>query len=309
MGFLEQQLAPIREVELTESSWGFVEKVSSGTRSLLDMVIDRYSILDSQPPDELPDNIRQQAVNLLTSLQHYLPRDDSIDPANATFRETITGFRSQLDELWRFWKNEARGVTRADETRAAALVAAAEAAVERTEVARMAAEKVAVELRDLAAEAGALELSQSYNDRATAHRRTAQRALALVVGLSVLLVFGGFFLISDLPHTTEWIVLARDVLARGFAIGALTYLITFSARVYRTNTHLTSVYEQKVSALKTFGAFQSAVEGEEARALLLTELVHAVFASADTGVFAKDGDTTTIVDAAAPIVAALTRGK
>lgn len=198
---------------------------------------------------------------------------------------------------------------RADDTRLASLVASAETDVRRIEAARGVAEKIAEQLRDLAAEAGTLELSKHYSDRATAHRRTAKVALGFVVGLSVVLVVGGFLLISFLPHTTEWIVLARDVLARGFAIGALTYLITFAARAYRTNTHLASVYEQKVSALKTFGVFQSAIEGDEPKALLLGELVHSVFASADTGVFGKDGDTTTIIDAAAPVVAALTRGK
>lgn len=309
MGFLEQQLAPFREFGLSDRSWEFVEKVAPETRALLEQLIEGFTGLSAQPEGELPDNVAQQAINTLSALERALPTDEGLDPASERPREVVTSFRAELEQAWRFWRNNVRSAIRADETRLTSMVASAEADLGRIEAALGVAEKIAEQLRDLAAEAGTLELSKHYGDRAAAHRSTAKVALGFVIALSVALVVGGFFLIAFLPHTTEWIVLARDVLARGFAIGALTYLITFAARAYRTNTHLASVYEQKVSALKTFGVFQSAIEGEEAKALLLSELVHSVFASADTGVFGKDGDTTTIIDAAAPVVAALTRGK
>lgn len=309
MGFLEGQLDQLRSHDLTSQSWENIVRIEPECQQLFDRVIRGFTLLDTQPVDELPDSLQNSARNELNSLIGHLPNDQGADLANPQSRELIAGFHRQLVSAWRFWRNEARVAIRTDEARIASLVATAETDVARIEAAKEKAEKIADELRDLAAVAGTLELSKHYSDRARKHLVASRWALGCVIALSVGLVAGGYWLISDIPHTAEWTVLARDVIARGFMIGALTYLITFSARVYRTNAHLKAVYEQKVSALQTFGVFQSAVDGDEAKVLLLTELVHSVFAAADTGVFGKDGETTTIVDTAAPIMAALSRSK
>lgn len=309
MGFLESQLDQLRSLKLSEQSWANIEKIESETQALLDRVIRGYTLLDAEPEGDLPDNVVQNAVNQLNSLIRTIPSDEDADLANAQARDNISGFRREVASAWQFWRNQGRSAIRADHERIASLVATAEADVAGIATAKEKAEKIADELRDLAAVAGTLELSKHYNDRARKHLVASRWAFGSVVALSVLLVVGGYQLITSIPHTTEWTVLARDVIARGFMIGAVTYLITFSARVYRTNAHLKAVYEQKVSALRTFGVFQSAVEGDDAKVLLLTELVHSVFAAADTGVFGKDGETTTIVDTAAPIVAAFSRTK
>lgn len=309
LGFLESQLEQLRSLSLSKESWQYIDRLDPEARPLLERVIEGYTLLDTQPEDELPDNLANTAVNQLDSLIRYLPSDEGVDPVSPNARETVSGFRGQLNSVWQLWRNQARPAIRIDEVRVASLVVAAESDVRLITAARDKAEVIADQLRDLAAVAGTLELSKHYADRARKHLLASRWALGFVVALSAVLVFGGYSLIANIPHTTEWTVLTRDVLARGFMIGALTYLITFSARVYRTNAHLKAVYEQKVSALQTFGVFQSAVDGDDAKVLLLTELVHSVFASADTGVFGKDGDTTTIVDAATPVVAALTRTK
>lgn len=309
MGFLESQLDQLRSRNLSTQSWANIGRIEPDTEALLDRVMRGYTLLDAQPEGELPDNLTQNAINQLNSLIRTFPSDEEADLANPQSRDTISGFSREVVSAWRFWRNEGRSAIRAEDERIASLVATAEADVARIVTAKERADKIADELRDLAAVAGTLELSKHYNDRASKHLDASRWALYSVVGLSVLLVVGGYLLITSIPHTTEWTVLARDVIARGFMIGAVTYLITFSARVYRTNTHLKAVYEQKVSALQTFGVFQSAVDGDEAKVLLLTELVHSVFASADTGVFGKDGETTTIVDTAAPVMAALSRTK
>lgn len=108
MGFLEQQLAPLRELNLSDPSWAFVEKVSPGTQALLQQVIEGFTSLSAQPEGELPDNVGQQAINTLLAVGRVLPTDENLDAASERPRDVVTSFRAQLDQTWRYWRNEAR---------------------------------------------------------------------------------------------------------------------------------------------------------------------------------------------------------
>ncbi|MFI2703507.1 hypothetical protein [Cellulosimicrobium composti] len=118
----------------------------------------------------------------------------------------------------------------------------------------------------------------------------------------------GWIMLAHVPPTDDWSVFARQIAARVFALGAVSYAITFVARIYRSNAHLRAAYEQKAHALDTFSLFARSNPEEDVRNLVLAEVVRSVFSAADSGVFEKGGTTEhTIVESAVPLAAALSK--
>lgn len=162
-------------------------------------------------------------------------------------------------------------------------------------------------------------IAHFYADQAATHGLAARRALFAMIALSVTLALVGIALFWVLPSTDwtwartpsgsneaeVWSEFARQVLAKVFILGSLSFGVAFASKIYRTNSHLQAVYEQKAKALQTFKLLVDAA-GDDAKELILAELVRAVFTSADTGVLDKATEHT-IVDSAAGMAAILSR--
>jgi hypothetical protein len=309
MGFLDDHLAELRRFTLSADTWTLVEQAEPGTEDLLERLIDRFAMLGAEPVGELPENLVAVAESALMSITQNLPVPGNLSVSNPAFHRDLQEFRAGLDRAWTTWRNECRQHVRAEQTDAAAQKNALEENARLARAARESAEKITEELRTLASTAGALELASHYSQRAQGHRRNARVAIAVVIGLSVLLIAGGWLLIHTIPEpeaATNWGKFARDGLARAFAIAGVSYGIAFTARIYRTNSHLAAVYEQKAAALQTFRLFTESSDDPDSRVLILGELVRAVFAPSGTGVFEKDAERT-VVESAAPLAAVLAR--
>ncbi len=162
-------------------------------------------------------------------------------------------------------------------------------------------------------------IAHFYSDQATTHGLAARRALLVMITLAVTLALVGIALFWVLPATDwkwagmpdssneaeVWSEFARQLLAKVFILGSLSFGVAFASKIYRTNSHLQAVYEQKAKALQTFKLLVDAA-GDDAKELVLAELVRAVFTSADTGVLDKATEHT-IVDSAAGMAAILSR--
>lgn len=306
MGVIDEPLTVLKSYDLAAEQWDLVDQIAPGTKALWDRTLERYSILNAEPADEIPLNSQGTWTNALRGLESTLPGPSDLHMGNPNTHAMVTTFRNVLDQTWNTWRNEGRPYVRANDIDTAGFSAELSEALAAARAAQGEAEHIRDTLQRTAAVAGTLELAQHYDSQAAGHRRTTRVALAVLIGLTATLLVGGWLIIHSIPPTDEWTTLVRDALARGFAIAALSYGIAFTARVYRTNSHLRAVYEQKASALKTFSLFSAAVDDSDARTLILGELVRSVFASATTGVFEKDTEHT-VVETAVPLAAAFAK--
>jgi hypothetical protein len=308
MGFIDDELTVLELGKLPVDSWVLIDQISDGTYALFQKVVARFGLLNAEPVDELPANLVDWARQAIRSVADSVPDPAALTATNRELHGIVTQFRSQLNTAWEWWANNGRMHVRATDIARASEEFDLRREVENARQARQEIEEIRTSLVEVANVAGTLRLAQHYEEQSARYRKNAQWALVAVLVLSVMLIGGGWWFIHTIPPTTEWTTLARDALSRAFAIGAVSYGIAFSARIYRTNTHLQAIYEQKTSALKTFNLFSSTVDDDEARILILGELVRSVFASAATGVFEKDSDHT-VIENAVPIATALSRAR
>jgi hypothetical protein len=308
MGFMDDELTVLELGDLPDDSWGLIDEISEGTHELFQKVVSRFRVLNAESVYELPGNIVGWAQQAIRSVANSLPHSAALVATNPELHGVVTQFRAELNAAWQWWVDSGRVHVRATDIARAAEEFDLRREVEQARQARQEIEEIRTSLVEVANVAGTLRLAQHYEEQSARYRKNAQWALVAVLVLSVVLIGGGWWFVHTIPPTTEWTTLARDALSRAFAIGAVSYGIAFSARIYRTNTHLQAIYEQKTSALKTFNLFSSTVDDDEARILILGELVRSVFASSTTGVFEKDSDHT-VIENAVPIATALSRAR
>lgn len=306
MGFLDEQLGPLRALAADERGWPVLAQLQPDAIDRFQLVLDRYAALGSEPIDEVAPNARQEAFQQLTRLRQVMEGVVDLSFEKEGVHREAEGIAGTIREAWRWWTDQGRLHVRGRDVDLARLGSEAEADAGRIREALREAEGVRDALRDLATVTGTLHLAKHYSDKVGERRRAASWALRAVAALTIVLVVGGWALFHTIGDTDQWTVFAREALAKAFAVGAVSYGIAFSARAYRTNTHLAAVYEQKATALETFGLLDKTVSNEDARVLILGELVRSVFSIGDTGV-GNGGEEHTVIETAVPLATAMSR--
>lgn len=268
---------------------------------------DRYVAISHEPSD-FSDQVLQRARTQVNELGVAANIMAAHNKQHVTGYQDLQQAEQRIAQALEYWRREARPHVKGGTSDWAARGAEAEALLAKAREAAAEHEQLLVKVRDLTSEAGTGELATHYTKQAEDHRNAARLALGAVILMAAAVVLVGWWLISHMPATEDWSVLVRNVLARAFVLGVLSFGVAFASRIYRTNTHLRAVYEQKANALRTFSLFSRSVDDEDARSMILAELVRAVFSSADTGVLDKGSDHT-IVESAIPIATAFARQK
>lgn len=81
----------------------------------------------------------------------------------------------------------------------------------------------------------------------------------------------------------QWLEVARGTVARLALLAIVGFAVAFCVRNYRVNMHLEVLNKRRENALNTFGLMQASVTSENARNIVVGELVRAVFTSEETG--------------------------
>lgn len=153
------------------------------------------------------------------------------------------------------------------------------------------------ELRTQAVKTAASRVSGYYKQAEESHRNTARNYLIAAGLLSALLIAAVLLIFQQSTNTTTGTDIAgaiRDLAARILVLLVLTAAVAFSARNYRINKHLEVLNHTRYNALETFQLFISGVT-DDARNIVVSELVRAVFSPGDTGYMNTDREQT-IVD-------------
>ncbi|MFD6163722.1 hypothetical protein ACFWFR_00920 [Oerskovia sp. NPDC060287] len=270
-------------------------------------VRDRLVAISLEPRD-FSDEVLQRARSQVNELGVAANIMAVHTTGDTNGHQNLSAAEQRIQRALSFWMRDARPHVKGGTSDWMARTAQAERLLTMAKEAATEHEALLVKVRELTSEAGTGELATHYKNQADDHRKAARWALIAVVVMAAAVVGVGWWLISHMPATEDWSVLVRNVLARAFVLGVLSFGVAFASRIYRTNTHLRAVYEQKANALRTFSLFARSVDDEDARSLILAELVRAVFSSADTGVLDKGSDHT-IVESAIPIATAFARQK
>lgn len=311
VGFLEAELASLPDPE--GEAWQDAEKVRPGVTALYLHIRDAYRLVAGEDPGELPGNVVQSAVNGINSIAGQFSQINDSGIAQRGFAETVNGAHQHFEGMLRQWSVDIRphlGRPSLDQGRQQWLVTSqldeAAALLAVAQEARTTLEALTAKASDLLTQVGTGELAHHYSGQADTHRNSAKAALIAVVATTGILVVVGWGVVVTIPETNEWTNLAREVLARLFLVGALTFAVAFTSRIYRVNSHLTVVYEQKAHALRTFSLFARSIQDDDSRGMVLAELVRAVFAPAETGLVDASPEHT-VIESASPLIAALAR--
>lgn len=162
----------------------------------------------------------------------------------------------------------------------------------------------------LAADSGAKAsagLAEHYKGQADHHREAAKRFLrgAIVAGiLLAIMVVGAFGVAAPEQSPNDWTEFASGATFRVLLLSVAGFALVFCVRNYRVNMHLEVLNKRRENALETFNLFQGAATTEDARNLIVGELVRAVFAHEDTGYVNTDSERT-IIESPGGVVTAL----
>lgn len=146
------------------------------------------------------------------------------------------------------------------------------------------------ELRTQAVKTAASRVSGYYKTAEKSHRDTARNYLIAAGLLSTILIFAVLLIFRQSTNSAPGTDVAgaiKDLAARILVLLVLTAAVAFSARNYRINKHLEVLNHTRYNALETFQLFISGVT-EDARNIVVSELVRAVFNPGDTGYMNTD---------------------
>lgn len=307
---MDEQLANMPELGEGDG-WENLRQARPNALREYEKVLRWYRALSEEDPDELtPEFVtaaRQKVTWIASSMQNVVGLSPSQDDYARKVQE-IEGALREAVSWWRVNRNALRGQV-VDLANAGVSARSALAGIQKDSAE---AAKLRDAMQRLVNETTSLEIAQHYADQARTHRNVSRAALAAVVVLALLLMFGGGVYVSRISVSdgSDWPIFAREVLLRAFVLGTVTYGLVFAARIYRTNSHLRAVYDQKSVALKTFVLFsQTLADQPEARTLILAELVRSVFSAAETGVLDKGGTDKTVIDSMPAVAAVLTSAR
>ena len=138
------------------------------------------------------------------------------------------------------------------------------------------------------------EVSQYFKEAAVHHHDSAQRHLIAASVFGGLLTVGVILLFFTFPPaTTSAVELVRHTVGRVTVLLVGAAAIAFCTRNYRVNKHLEVMNRTRYNILLTAGLYVAGVT-DEARNLVVAELVRSIFSPGDTGYMSTDREQTII---------------
>lgn len=256
----------------------------------------------------LGGNFRNRLASLVSEMQQYGP---SVDSPRAE-RDRLA---AEAEELKDQVLVQVVPITRTDAAKVQEAMAAAESLRSEAQAVSARLNSALAEVEgmrvDLAAQQAALatasageaatDLATHYKTQAEAHAGTATTFFAAgVVAAVVLTVLTVVFLVvsppdyGDVGPSEKWLEVVRGTVARLAILSIAAFALAFCVRNYRVNMHLEVLNKRRQNALNTFGLLQAAVTSEDARNIVVGELVRAVFTSEETGYLGGESERTII---------------
>lgn len=254
-------------------------------------------------PDEIPTSVRNEFLsgNFATQL-------DSLIQGMAQYGESTENPAVQRNQ----YKNVAEGlrnlvverlrpIIRTDEAKLHQMLAEVQALASTLSDLRDDLEKQRTALAQSSTKAAASDLSTHYTAQASSHDTTATNFFKASIAAGVLLtgLTAYFFIVSPPDYTSnktaeQWIEVVTNAVARLLLLSIAGIGLAFCLRNYRVNMHLQVLNKRRENALNTFGLLQAGVTTDEARNIVVGELVRAVFTSEETGYLGNETERTVI---------------
>jgi hypothetical protein len=254
-------------------------------------------------PDEIPTSVRNEILGgnfgnqidaLVNGMEQYGETTDNPSGQRTQFRANAEGLRDLVIE-------RLRPILRTDEAKVQKTQAEARQMLDGLAQAQEQLAKQQTLIAQTSASEAASDLSTYYETQAKGHADTAKNFLraGLVAGglLAVLTVLALFVFPPDYTTTgasEPWIEVVRGTVARLAALSIVAFALAFCVRNYRVNMHLEVLNKRRENALNTFGLMQASVTSEDARNIVVGELVRAVFTSEETGYLSAQTERTVI---------------
>lgn len=210
-------------------------------------------------------------------------------------------FRAVADVLRNLALERLRPIIRTDEAKVQTTLDEAQKMLDSLAQTQAELEKQQSALAQTSATVASVELSTYYQEQAKGHAGSATTffragavAATLLTGLTV-----WFFFWSPPDFTADrtaeqWIEVTRETVARLVLLSIAGFAVAFCVRNYRVNMHLEVLNKRRENALNTFGLLQASVTSEDARNIVVSELVRAVFTSEETGYLSSETERTVI---------------
>lgn len=276
----------------------------------LDEVVDTLKIVraDLRAGNEIPElqlptnlltnefgtNFNNQLSTLLSNMSSYGPDTDNHTQQRQNFLNAARALRDTTTE-------RLRPLVRVNEAKVAEQLGEIQRLSKQMSDRLNELKKQQDALAQTSVSEAASGLSRFYDQQAKNHGNSAKTFMiyggvagVVLTGLTVL------FFVAQPPRfdasrgTEQWIEFVRGTTSRLLLLSIAGFLLAFCARNYRVNMHLETLNRRRYNALETFGLFQAGVTSEEARNLIVGELVRAVFQSEDTGYLGNETDRTVI---------------
>lgn len=267
-------------------------------------------------------DLNDYPVNSLGTIENYAKRNSALhqtlrqmkewdptydDNASNTRQRIIDTVREARDTIAR----TARPLLRSDTERLRASKGDLRNAVEAAQEYRKMADEAAEEVREVARQVHeGLELLKSesvqransristyYHETANQHGKTASWYLgsaAVFATISGVLVWLLFFVNEPKDDNLSSREIITALTGRSLLLILAGVGLTFCLRNYRTNKHLQVVNMTRYNALETASLYVEGVTSDNARDIVVAELVRAVFSQIDTGYMNTDRDQTVL---------------
>lgn len=291
-----------------------------GLSALVDMlrlVRGELEAAEGLPYEEIPLGVRQEILgqNFRSTLDDVLHRMLAYGPNLSNPRAERDDIADRVESLRDRVIERVRPIVRHDGGPARDLFMQAEEALARISTETKALAEKQDEIRTLAHElalqqaalsvASAVtvseDLSPHYRKQASEHGKAAGRLLVASVIVGILFGAATALALFKYPPdyssdgtSEQWIEFVRGAVGRITLLSLVALALSFCLRNYRVNRHLEVVNKRRENALNTFGLLQSAVTTDDARNLVVAELVRSVFGSEDTGYLSGQPDRTVI---------------
>ncbi len=210
-------------------------------------------------------------------------------------------FRTQAENLRNLAIDRLRPIVRPDAAQIKRLAQEVEKERELLAAARAELSAQMSALAQSSATTAANDLSHFYEAEAKSHGDTANTFFwAGVVAGVVLALITVYTLFVEPPSydtsetSEQWIDVVRGTVARLAVLSLAAFALAFCVRNYRVNMHLEVLNKRRENALNTFGLMQASVTTDDARNIVVSELVRAIFTSEETGYLAVDSERTVI---------------
>ncbi|GAA1768684.1 hypothetical protein GCM10009795_013700 [Nocardioides hankookensis] len=241
-----------------------------------------------------------QLSNLLDLMRAYGPRQDNLVQARGQIERQARELKDRVLTLVPYIRTDEQTLQQALDEAASATSTASDAA-DALVTLRDQVEKQQTALASASASTAATDLSRFYKDQAASHAESAKTFLAVaVVAAVVLTLLTVAFLFVWPPDydsadtSTQWLEVARHTVSRLVVLSIAGFAVAFCVRNYRVNMHLEVLNKRRENALNTFGLLQAAVTTDDARNIVVGELVQSVFLSEETGYLSGNSDRTII---------------